>query len=62
MVIGKWLKKLIEAWNDTKLAEKCGLKRSDICIHVTDGNRYMTFSPYNFPGKRKCIKCGEFYD
>lgn len=59
--MNKWLCRLREYLHDKKLAEKCGLTVKDICVHESAGNTYRTFEPYNFPEKRKCIKCGEFY-
>lgn len=60
-MINYWLNRVCEFWKDKKLAEKCGLKVGDICVHEYDGNIYMTFEPYNFPDKYKCKKCGVFY-
>jgi hypothetical protein len=57
----KWLKRICEHWKDKKLAEKCGLEVKDICVHESDGNTYMTFQPYSFPGKYRCKKCGHFW-
>ena len=28
-----WIRRVVEHWNDKKLAEKCGLEVKDICVH-----------------------------
>lgn len=52
----KWLKRIIEYYNDKKMADKYGLTVKDICIHESDHNMLLIN-----PGLYRCIKCGEFY-
>lgn len=55
----KWLKRIVDYYNDKILACKCGLEVKDICVHESDG--YIYWDDERFPEKNKCIKCGEFY-
>jgi len=63
------LKRIIKYYKDKKLADKCGLKVKDICVHEpTDeslilGKTYKDLSGEPFQiTHHSCKKCGEFYN
>lgn len=50
-----WLKRLIDYWKDKKLAEKCGLNVSDICVHEWRQGVHLFTDTY-------CMKCGTHFE
>lgn len=57
-----WIRRVVEYWNDKKLAEKCGLEVKEICDHESDGETYCKdFPKWDGVPNYRCKKCGEFY-
>jgi hypothetical protein len=57
----KWLKRITDYYKDKRLAEKCGLKVKDICIHEADGFIKNCAFEGVTTTEYRCKKCGEFY-
>ncbi len=55
----KWLKRIVDYYNDKILACKCGLEVKDICVHEPDIS--LRRKGGCIPDHDKCIKCREFY-
>ena len=54
----KWLKRITDYYNDKRLAEKCGMKAQDICVHELQPIIYPKPGTFEMC---QCTKCGEFY-
>jgi len=47
-----WLKRMIEYWQDKRLAERCGLKIEDVCHHQYE--KIKLFADIDI---QRCTKC-----
>lgn len=66
MIHTKWTKRLCDYWHDKRLADKCGLKVKDICVHepnesLEKAKTLIGWEDGKWGKSFKCIKCGEFY-